>query len=103
MRALSWCLQYCLDQSIGLCIDLCMATKTVSLDLDAYRKLRKAKKNAKESFSSVVKRAIWVDEPRNSLAVLENSKALPMISEESLQYLEKAQESDLPPEAKWAD
>lgn len=39
--------------------DPCMATKTISLELDAYEKLRKAKRSERESFSQVVRRARW--------------------------------------------
>ena len=38
-----------------------MATKTISLELDAYEKLRRAKRGPRESFSSVVRRARWVE------------------------------------------
>ena len=53
----------------------CMATKTISLELDAYEKLRRAKRTPRESFSSVVRRAKFVDEPRTAreaLAALED-------------------------------
>ena len=40
-----------------------MATKTITLELDAYEKLRKAKRTARESFSSVVRRAVFPDAP----------------------------------------
>jgi predicted nucleic acid-binding protein len=36
-----------------------MATKTISLELDAYEKLRRAKRDERESFSAVVRRAVW--------------------------------------------
>lgn len=36
-----------------------MATKTITLELDAYEKLRRAKRSPRESFSSVVRRAHW--------------------------------------------
>ncbi|MGE3313136.1 MAG: antitoxin VapB family protein [Limisphaerales bacterium] len=39
-----------------------MATKTITLELDAYEKLRAAKK-AGESFSEVVRRAAFADAP----------------------------------------
>jgi hypothetical protein len=39
-----------------------MATKSISLELDAYEKLR-ASKRPGESFSAVVRRAVLVDEP----------------------------------------
>lgn len=35
-----------------------MATKTITLELDAYEKLRRAKRSPRESFSSVVRRAV---------------------------------------------
>jgi hypothetical protein len=40
-----------------------MATKTISLEIDAYEKLRKAKRAPSESFSSVVRRAVFPDQP----------------------------------------
>ncbi len=36
-----------------------MATKTITLELDAYEKLKAAKLNAKESFSQVVRRTVF--------------------------------------------
>ncbi|MFZ4703988.1 MAG: antitoxin VapB family protein [Candidatus Methylumidiphilus sp.] len=39
-----------------------MATKTITLELDAYEKLRLAKRGG-ESFTEVVRRATWVDAP----------------------------------------
>lgn len=38
------------------CMIPCMATKTISLELDAYERLRRAKREG-ESFSGVVRRA----------------------------------------------
>jgi predicted CopG family antitoxin len=36
--------------------DLCMATKTISLETDAYDLLKNEKRNERESFSQVVRR-----------------------------------------------
>ena len=36
-----------------------MATKTITLELDAYERLKKAKRSERESFSAVVRRARW--------------------------------------------
>lgn len=56
--------------------DLCMATKTISLELDAYEKLRHARRRPGESFSSVVRRAQWVDAPSDAGQLLEELNAL---------------------------
>ncbi|MDZ4289662.1 MAG: antitoxin VapB family protein [Prosthecobacter sp.] len=45
-----------------------MATKTITLELDAYEKLRHAKRGG-ESFTEVVRRAIWVDAPATGEAL----------------------------------
>lgn len=49
--------------------DTCMATKTITLELDAYDKLRRAKRSSRESFSSVVRRATWPSEPLTGAAL----------------------------------
>jgi hypothetical protein len=36
--------------------DLCMATKTISIELDAYELLVRERKDPKESFSRVIRR-----------------------------------------------
>jgi hypothetical protein len=47
-----------------------MATKTISLELDAYEKLKNAKRSERESFSEVVRRARWDDEPSTGPRIL---------------------------------
>jgi hypothetical protein len=47
-----------------------MATKTISLELDAYEKLRRAKKSERESFSEVVRRARWDDATSTGAAII---------------------------------
>jgi hypothetical protein len=59
-----------------------MATKTVSLELDAYEKLRRARREPRESFSSVVRRARW-DETTTAGQLLERLRALHRSSPES--------------------
>jgi len=56
--------------------DSCMAIKTISLELDAYEKLRRAKRSPRESFSSVVRRARWDDVPPTAGALLQELRAL---------------------------
>ncbi len=36
--------------------DLCMATKTISIELDAYDLLKREKRDERESFSQVIRR-----------------------------------------------
>jgi predicted CopG family antitoxin len=45
-----------LDAHAWLMHDACMATKTISLETDAYDLLKKEKLNDRESFSQVVRR-----------------------------------------------
>jgi hypothetical protein len=47
-----------------------MATKTITLELDAYEKLRKAKTSERESFSQVVRRARFDDRASTGPAIL---------------------------------
>jgi len=53
-----------------------MAIKTISLELDAYDKLKRAKRSARESFSNVVRRAKWDDAPLTAGEALESLKSL---------------------------
>lgn len=53
-----------------------MAIKTISLELDAYEKLRRARRAPRESFSSVVRRARWADQPPDAGALLQDLRAL---------------------------
>jgi hypothetical protein len=48
-----------------------MAIKTISLEIDAYEKLRQAKRSDRESFSSVVRRARWDDAAPTAGEILE--------------------------------
>ncbi len=43
------------DQTHILCITLCMATKTLSVDEAAYLRLMAAKRDRRESFSKVIR------------------------------------------------
>jgi len=79
----------------------CMATKTITLELDAYEKLRAAKRG-RESFSSVVRRAIIPGKSRSGAEVIAYFKSEgPFFSEEELDAMEKAADSDQPPVNPW--
>jgi hypothetical protein len=68
-----------------------MATKTISLELDAYEKLRRAKTGDRESFSEVVRRAVFPASPHTGAAVLEALEGFGDVpSDDVLRYLELA-------------
>lgn len=78
-----------------------MATKTLSVDEVAYRILSRARKDPKESFSQVIKRATWdAGKPRCG-NLLSRTRRLPLMSPEALDRLDQTQRNDLPPESKW--
>ena len=79
-----------------------MATKTVTLELDAYEKLRLAKK-AGESFSAVVRRASFSDAPLTG-ADLRNylRSGGSGVSERYLDAVEEAAKQDTIPDDPWA-
>jgi predicted CopG family antitoxin len=78
-----------------------MATKTISLELDAYEKLKEAKK-AGESFSQVVRRAHFTDRPvtGNDLRAYFKSGGS-KVSAAYLDAIEEATQQDTLPENPW--
>jgi len=78
-----------------------MATKTISIDLEAYERLRRARRTRTESFSRVIKRAIWPIPPHTAGALLAAMEGAPLMGEEALDRLEEAQAEDRPPEDLW--
>lgn len=83
-----------------MCIDLCMGTKTLSVDEEAYQLLARAKRHARESFSKVIKRAKW-DEGRPRCVDL-LARAAGRMSDQVLDTLDAAQEGDAPPADPWS-
>ena len=78
-----------------------VATKTISVDLEAYEHLRAARRSPNESFSHVIKRAHWHDEARTAAALLAALDDLPTVADEVLARLDEAQHDDAPPEDRW--
>lgn len=79
-----------------------MATKTISLKLEAWERLRAARRSPDESFSQVILRAEWPDSAtlaRDFLAA--RRKRGPVLSAEALRRIEELDRSDRPPEDKW--
>lgn len=81
---------------------LCMVTKTISLRLEAYDRLRRARRHPRESFSDVVLRAEWPDLGITAGELLEwYAQRGPVLSERALELIDEAKAADRPPEDKW--
>jgi predicted CopG family antitoxin len=79
-----------------------MPTKTISLRIDAYERLRRARRRPDESFTEVVLRAEWPDRgmtARELRAVYEVEG--PLFDDETLDRIEEAKALDRPPRDKW--
>jgi len=80
-----------------------MSTKTISIDIEAYERLRRARESPTESFSKVIKRAEWPTPPRTAGAMLSAMANAPVLEAETIGYLDAAQLADRPPEDPWQD
>jgi hypothetical protein len=79
-----------------------MPTKTITLELDAYEKLRQAKRGG-ESFTEVVRRAVLVDAPLTGSALRQYyRKGGSGVSGKYLDSVEEASKHDTIPDDPWA-
>ena len=62
-----------------------MATKTITIDMEAYKRLKAVQKD-NESFSQTIKRVVW--DPNRFLKVLEQSAKSPL-SDEAVEAVEQ--------------
>ena len=80
-----------------------MAVKTISLKLEAYGRLRAARRYAGESFSEVVLRARWPNETTTGKELLARARSRgSCLTDEELDRIESVTARDVPPEDKWA-
>jgi len=79
-----------------------MATKTISIDLEAYEQLKRARLSAKDSFSQVIKRATWEHKTKSCGDLLAALAALPVADERVLSDLAAAQSTDSAPDNPWS-
>lgn len=79
-----------------------MATKTISLKIEAWERLRRARLTPDESFSEVVLRAEWPERgmtARELRAVYDREGSL--LSPEALDRVEEVTQKDESPRDKW--
>jgi predicted CopG family antitoxin len=83
-----------------------MATKTLSVDLEAYERLRRARVHEKESFSRVIKRALWLPSEGTAAEMLDLVRArgdsAGALSKDELDRLDELQEEEPAPN-RWAE
>ncbi|MEO6715213.1 MAG: hypothetical protein ABIM89_17575 [Mycobacteriales bacterium] len=81
-----------------------MASKTITLKLEAYNRLRAARPYPTESFSEVVLRANWPADTITGRELMElyRSGRRPRLSEEALAELAAMNAADAPPDDPWA-
>jgi predicted CopG family antitoxin len=81
-----------------------MASKTITLKVEAYNRLKAARRYPTESFSEVVLRATWPADTITGRELLElyRSGKRPKLSEEALDELAAINAADRPPEDPWA-
>jgi len=80
-----------------------MMMETISLDLDAYDRLRRARIRPDESFSQVIRRACWETPPSTAAALLKALEQAPVLDEGVIRRLKSAQQADAAPDNAWIE
>jgi len=88
-----------IDKAGFSCMVVWMSTKTISLEIEAYEKLRRAKRFPRESFTEVVLRASIPDSGVTGSALLADFEdGASAFSDEALDVIDTLNENDRPPD-----
>jgi predicted CopG family antitoxin len=81
-----------------------MSTKTISIRLEAYERLKSAKRDPRESFSQVILRAMWPDRTITGGELLAQLReGGPRLSDAELDAIDEAKLRGDTPEDKWKE
>ena len=79
-----------------------MPTKTVSVTIEAYDKLRRARRYPSESFTQVILRATWPEDTITAAELLSRLDGAPEpFTADGLDAIERAKAEQREPENKW--
>ena len=79
-----------------------MATKTISLRVEAYERLRRARSHGSESFSDVVMRARWDEQTASGAELLAHVRERgPLYDSDELDAVDELKAGGAPPAEKW--
>ena len=90
-----------LDSHHFLCMHTRMATKTISVDLEAYERMNRARLHPRESFSQVIRRAVWLEGRKSGSRLLKLMKSTEPATEKEIARMDEAQSADSPPDDPW--
>lgn len=80
-----------------------MATKTISLRIEAYERLKRARRFPGESFSEVISRAVWPNQTITAQELLELTPRQDILmTDEEMDAAENAKRASAAPDDKWA-
>ncbi len=81
-----------------------MPTRTISLRIEAYERLRRARRDPSESFSDVVMRARWDDLPVTGTDLLRAVRERgPLYAPGEIEAVARVNRLDRPPRDKWKE
>lgn len=81
----------------------CMPSKTISVSVEAWNRLKAARRRPAESFSQVILRATWPEVAITAGEALERmAQRPPLFSLQELDEMDGALRADQPPVDKWA-